>query len=686
MNEITHEQAYEYIHKGKAFLEPAQLDALATHLRGCSDCQGYADLQKMLSAALSYTMHDRWDRYLPPSGEEFEILSRARRNAMFRHAFSFTNAIILVSVLALGLFAALIWARPPATQPALSPTTLPSTDTKATTVLPLQLDPVVCSSQAYPAPQGVYLKYPATKVIGGGTVQNSDFTFQIYLYCNDALSPDTPESFSEIGGLGIHAKWVYNGPLLEGEFWDLFGIEPGVKRSTGFPNLSKRSSAGYDGGLFFPDASSSAWQVPQLVKEGRPLQFSMKVQTKDMLYGAGLTFKLVKGANGYMPVEIEVRALPVEMISPEPTPPAVNGTVQLPPVKTAINRYPASNGLIAYVSGQDGNAEIYTMNPDGSQVTNLTQNPAKDTYPVWSPDGKKIAFLANRTGAEEVFLMNADGSGVRQLTKDSPSTYLSETGELPSNYMDLSWSPDGSFLLAELRVGVGDFENRLAVIKTDGTGAQYFEGGLFHSPRWSPDGSKIAFLTYGGHGVSVIAWDAYELIKEGKVRQVGITSSPDWWETATLRWSPDASSLSVIALSDIFQTYNIRVMSAKGTDQNSIYDFKENASAIFTTPVWTPDSNNIVFTHMGEIYIVNVDGSDLRHLVSMNSPIDHLGLSPDGDFILFSAGDKLKQVYSLNIESALQSPESTQPVRLTKESGPSADLPDWQPVPLLPIP
>ncbi len=75
-------------------------------------------------------------------------------------------------------------------------------------------------------------------------------------------------------------------------------------------------------------------------------------------------------------------------------------------------------GLVAFTSAvENGNLDIYSMRPDGSGLTNLTNDPAHDVDPYWSPDGKRIAFLSDRAGPMQVFVMNADGSDVFQVTQ-----------------------------------------------------------------------------------------------------------------------------------------------------------------------------------------------------------------------------------------------------------------------------
>lgn len=75
--------------------------------------------------------------------------------------------------------------------------------------------------------------------------------------------------------------------------------------------------------------------------------------------------------------------------------------------------------------------DIYTIKVDGSeQSVNLTNSPSQDEQPVWSPDGSQIAWLSGNDGQWNIFVMNADGSHVLQLT-DNGKVY------------DVTWTIDG---------------------------------------------------------------------------------------------------------------------------------------------------------------------------------------------------------------------------------------------------
>src|SRR5215218_369249 len=97
--------------------------------------------------------------------------------------------------------------------------------------------------------------------------------------------------------------------------------------------------------------------------------------------------------------------------------------------------FPGPNGQIAFVSLRDGNDEIYVMNADGSGQTRLTDDPANNLSPSWSPNGERIAFSSNGDITEEndpnydIYVMNADdGSGQTRLTNNNANDLASDWG------------------------------------------------------------------------------------------------------------------------------------------------------------------------------------------------------------------------------------------------------------------
>jgi uncharacterized protein YraI len=89
----------------------------------------------------------------------------------------------------------------------------------------------------------------------------------------------------------------------------------------------------------------------------------------------------------------------------------------------------ATTGIrkIAFKSNRDGNWEIYEINADGSGLRRLTNHPATDESPTWSPDGQRIAFYSDRDGNGEIYVMNADGSSLTRIT-NHPSYDTSPEG------------------------------------------------------------------------------------------------------------------------------------------------------------------------------------------------------------------------------------------------------------------
>lgn len=74
--------------------------------------------------------------------------------------------------------------------------------------------------------------------------------------------------------------------------------------------------------------------------------------------------------------------------------------------------------------------DIYTVPATGGKASVLTTNPAHDTQPVWSPDGKSIAFASDRMGSMDVYLVSKEGGTPVRLTthsgSETPVTFLDE--------------------------------------------------------------------------------------------------------------------------------------------------------------------------------------------------------------------------------------------------------------------
>jgi Tol biopolymer transport system component/DNA-binding winged helix-turn-helix (wHTH) protein len=137
----------------------------------------------------------------------------------------------------------------------------------------------------------------------------------------------------------------------------------------------------------------------------------------------------------------------------------------------------AADGTIVYTTAELGDADIWTMNPDGTKQKQLTDNTAADYFPKISPDGRYIVFVSNRSGAKTLWRMNLDGTNPMELS-NAPNAVFP------------SISPDGNFVYFSAM----DKTSRLVLWKVSINGGEATQMTELPTlmPNISPDGKYLA--------------------------------------------------------------------------------------------------------------------------------------------------------------------------------------------------
>jgi len=256
--------------------------------------------------------------------------------------------------------------------------------------------------------------------------------------------------------------------------------------------------------------------------------------------------------------------------------------------------FPGKNGGIAFTSNRDGSSQIYSVNPDGSGETRLTDDPAIGS--AWSPGGDQIASRCETGGDAYLCVMNGDGSGRHiVLFQDIAGADLT----------DPAWAPSGSRLVFGWErfscddTGDCSLQHDLGQVNADGTGVTTFsrENTTDWSPAWDPDGSRIAYEQYSG----AIRTVRPDWTGDGAIVPSG--SDPDW--------SPDGSKIAFWRDAP-YPNGEIFVVNSDGTNETRLTNNAVNDFA----PAWSPNGTKLVFSSVGGIFVMNSDGTERTQVVS----------------------------------------------------------------------
>jgi Tol biopolymer transport system component len=264
--------------------------------------------------------------------------------------------------------------------------------------------------------------------------------------------------------------------------------------------------------------------------------------------------------------------------------------------------FPGRNGKIVFSSNTNGSWQLYTINPDGTDMVQITNLPPTGGVnqpglgqPAFSPDGTRIVFSYgpfdnNGNPLPDLYVINVDGTGLTRLTNDARSS-------------SPRWSPDGTMIVFA-RTSTRTGANTIVTMHADGTGAPVtLTSDIWDSygPVYTPDGRHIVNYSQNGGFVAAV-WTMHA----NGANQMRLTPAP-------LEGFPS--------------------------------DVSPNEQHILLG-----NHGNSPFVLSNDIFVMNVDGTDLKrltHLARTHHDID-AGYSPDGKRIVF-ASDRLSSDASLDL-------------------------------------
>jgi TolB protein len=203
-------------------------------------------------------------------------------------------------------------------------------------------------------------------------------------------------------------------------------------------------------------------------------------------------------------------------------------------------------GRIAFVASRtaDGNADIFSADIGGEAIINLTDDPAPDRSPVWSPDGRQIAFASRRGDNWDVYRMRADGSDLQRLTND------------PAYDGEPAWSPDGTRIAfsssrdGDLNIYLLELSSGSLRRVTDDRAADY-------QPTWAPDSHQLAFTSWRDGNQEIYAVSLPQSALADMPSAINLTNnpapdrSPAWGSDGRLAFISDREGIGNLHVLDL---------------------------------------------------------------------------------------------------------------------------------------
>ncbi|MFC1564412.1 DUF5050 domain-containing protein [candidate division KSB1 bacterium] len=227
----------------------------------------------------------------------------------------------------------------------------------------------------------------------------------------------------------------------------------------------------------------------------------------------------------------------------------------------------SSNGtkiifIIMKVTESGAASDIYAVNADGTNMTDLTNNPGDYDCITWSPDNSTILFYSDIDGDNEIYKIAVDNYERIKLTDNSVHDIYP------------CWSPDGTAI-------VYSSSNKIYKMNSDGSNIVFLADGTY--PVFSPDGSKIVYCLYSED--SRLS-DVYTMNSDGS-NSMQITYAGD--KAILPKWSEDGSKIAFIRLvaaeTGVIQSSDIYIIDSDGNFLNQLTT-GEKISNYFWSPIY----------------------------------------------------------------------------------------------------
>ncbi len=264
---------------------------------------------------------------------------------------------------------------------------------------------------------------------------------------------------------------------------------------------------------------------------------------------------------------------PTETSTPEPPTLTPNPTANL------VAPYPGQppqtlSGLIVLSKQEGARSHLFAYQPQTLPITRLTSGDWDDIEPAFSPDGSQVAFTSNRNGYWDLYILVLSTGEVKRLT-DSPAFEGAPT-----------WSPDGLWLAYEQYTGEGGLDIFIRPVANDTEPVRLTDHpGADTSPAWSPLGRQIAFVSDRSGEAEI--WLA-DLDQGGDQRFTNLSQDNAAIESAPT-WSADGNRLAWSGVEGGY--HRIYLWQSQG-DEGPPNTPRQLGSG--DIPVWSPDGNVIL--------------------------------------------------------------------------------------------